>query len=67
MTDVSTYIEAEDYVEKFYEKLGSYETTIKLENHTAIYIDTPRMFVCNNFIGNCTQHKSGIVEICKTS
>ena len=41
MTDVSTYVEAEEYATKFYEKYYSSETLPKLGNYTTIYSGVP--------------------------
>ncbi len=41
MTDVSTYIEAEDYEAKFYEKYSDVSNQSYVDTHTAICGDNP--------------------------
>jgi hypothetical protein len=67
MTDVSTYIEAEDYATNFHEKYYSCETRPKLENYTTIYIDSPRVFTPNTCTSSSIKNTTDSEEQCKTS
>ena len=44
MTDVSTYIEAEEYAEYLYDQYYNYEVSPQLGPYNIIYIETPRLF-----------------------
>ncbi len=66
MTDVSTYIEAEDYETKFYEKFYSWETRAKLENYTIIYMDNPSLSTSNNFTSTSCKNTKDCVEVAKS-
>lgn len=63
MTDVSTYIEAEDYVETFYDKYYSVNNSSKIINHTAVYIDTSDI----TNVTSISKDSKKIAEICNTS
>ena len=67
MTDVSTYIEAEDYATTFHEKYYSCETRPKLENYTTIYIDSPSVFTPNTCTSSNSKNTIYLEEQCKTS
>lgn len=64
MTDVSTYIEAEDYVEKFYENYYSTNNSSKVNNHTPVYIDVPGIPMYASVKKDTTKKAT---EMCKTS
>jgi hypothetical protein len=64
MTDVSTYIEAEEHVTNFYEKYYGCETRPKLENYTTIYIDSPRVFTPNNCTSSYSKNTIDPEEQC---
>ena len=67
MTDVSTYIEAEDYATTLYEKYYGCETRPKLENYTTIYIESPRVFTPNNCTSTYSKNTIDLGEKCNTS
>jgi hypothetical protein len=66
MTDVSTYIEAEEYVTNFYEKYSVFNISSKIENHTTIYIDNPRVFTPNNCTSTSCKNTTESVELAKS-
>ena len=67
MTDVSTYIEAEEYATNFHEKYYSYETRPTLENYTTIYIDSPKVFTSNTCTSCDSKNTTDPEEQFKTS
>ncbi len=66
MTDVSTYIEAEEYETLFYEKFYSWETKPTLENYTTIYMDNPSLSTLTNFTSSSCKNTSECVQVAKS-
>lgn len=65
MTDVSTYIEAEDYAETFYEKYYNINNSQKINNHTTVYIDSSD--IINSFTCVASPVVKNDANTCNTS
>jgi hypothetical protein len=56
MTDVSTYIEAEDNAAKFYEKNDQNVNPLDYKNYSTVYLEPPQLVSLSNATNKQTPH-----------